>query len=119
MRLTVTYFNKNGAMAGTFGTNSSWRLASSWLGFLLKDRTKSSTSHNLDGLPLQRNHRPRLGTGIHAARDRRIFEMWMACWTGAEIAKAVGCDEKTVSAVVSGKSAELPNVQKAAASVVS
>ncbi len=49
------------------------------------------------------------------ARDKRIFDLWLACWTGAEIAAEVGCDEKTVTNVVSGISDNLPDFQKPAA----
>jgi hypothetical protein len=50
------------------------------------------------------------------ACDKRIFEMWLACWTGAEIAESAGCDEKTVTNVVSGISENLPDFQKVASS---
>ena len=31
------------------------------------------------------------------ARDRRIFEMWMACYTQEEIAEAVGITQQAVA----------------------
>ncbi len=46
------------------------------------------------------------------ARDKRIFEMWMACSTQEEIAAEVNCDQKTVANVVSGETADLPNFLK-------
>jgi hypothetical protein len=30
-------------------------------------------------------------------RDRKIFDLWLACHTQEEIAKAVGCDQKTAT----------------------
>lgn len=45
------------------------------------------------------------------ARDRRIFDLWLACWTNEEIGVEVGCDEKTVRTVI-GESAELPKLRK-------
>ncbi len=48
------------------------------------------------------------------ARNKRIFDLWLACWTQEEIAAAVGCDQDTVSEIVR-KSAELPESVKPAA----
>jgi hypothetical protein len=48
-------------------------------------------------------------------RDKRIFEMWLACYTGVEIAETVDCDEKTVTNVVSRISADLQDFQKTCA----
>jgi transcriptional regulator with XRE-family HTH domain len=47
------------------------------------------------------------------ARNRRIFEAWMACHTQEEIAEAVGCDQKTVSRLLepfrqNGQMSEMP-----------
>ncbi len=39
-------------------------------------------------------------------------EMWLACWTCAEIAEAVGLSEKEIGKVVSDQTAELPKGQK-------
>lgn len=44
-------------------------------------------------------------------RDRRIFDLWLACWTNEAIGSEVGCDEKTVREVI-GESAELPKLRK-------
>jgi len=41
------------------------------------------------------------------ARNKRIFDLWLACHTQEEIAKTVGCDQDTVSEVLRN-SAELP-----------
>ena len=38
------------------------------------------------------------------ARNKRIFELWMACYENTEIASVCGCDEKTVRTVI-GESA--------------
>lgn len=48
------------------------------------------------------------------ARDKRIFELWLACWTQEEIAEAVGVPRTTVEEVLT-KSAELPESSKPAA----
>ena len=45
------------------------------------------------------------------ARNKRIFELWMACYSNEEIASVCGCDEKTVRTVI-GESAELPKLRK-------
>jgi hypothetical protein len=29
------------------------------------------------------------------ARDKRIFDLWLACWTQEEIAEALGCPRET------------------------
>ena len=44
-------------------------------------------------------------------RNKRIFELWMACYENTEIASVCGCDEKTVRTVI-GESAELPKLRK-------
>jgi hypothetical protein len=43
------------------------------------------------------------------ARDRKIFEMWMACYTQFEIAEACDCSEGTVSETAS-ETASLPKL---------
>jgi hypothetical protein len=45
------------------------------------------------------------------ARNKRIFELWMACNENTEIAAITGCDEKTVRTVI-GESAALPKLRK-------
>ena len=54
----------------------------------------------------------------YRTRDRRIFELWMACWTQAEIAEAVGCPRETVRDLLSGfgEIGKLSESAKAAAS---
>jgi len=47
------------------------------------------------------------------ARNKRIFDMWLACYTGVEIAEANNLSEKEVGKIVSDLSAELPKGQKA------
>lgn len=42
------------------------------------------------------------------ARDKRIFDLWLACWTQEEIAEQVGCSVQPVKEVISDYSAELP-----------
>jgi hypothetical protein len=50
-------------------------------------------------------------------RDRRIFDMWLACYTGAEIAAECNVSEGEVSKTLdSFRSADLPDGKKAAAS---
>ncbi len=34
------------------------------------------------------------------ARNKRIFELWLACWTQQQIAKSVEVDQKTVHNVL-------------------
>jgi hypothetical protein len=46
-----------------------------------------------------------------AARDRRIFDMWLACYTQEEIGEAVGCSQDTVALVLRGM-ASLPEFVK-------
>src|SRR5262249_46663944 len=46
------------------------------------------------------------------ARDRRIFDLWLAGHTQEEIAAEANCDQKTVANVVSGETADLPNFLK-------
>lgn len=48
------------------------------------------------------------------ARDKRIFDLWLACWTFDEIANDVGVTKETVSTVCQ-KMAELPKSDKPAA----
>lgn len=50
------------------------------------------------------------------ARDRRIFDLWLACCTQEEIAEAVGCSVQPVKEVISDFSANLPENLKATAS---
>lgn len=45
------------------------------------------------------------------ARNKRIFEMWLACYENTEIAAVCGCDEKTVRTVI-GETADLPKLRK-------
>ena len=44
-------------------------------------------------------------------RDKRIFDLWLACWTNEAIGAELGCDEKTVRDVI-GETAELPKLRK-------
>jgi len=44
-------------------------------------------------------------------RERKIYEMWLACCTQEEIAKAVGLDPEDKSLRLSGKNARWPNYQ--------
>jgi DNA-binding CsgD family transcriptional regulator len=48
-------------------------------------------------------------------RNERIFDLWMACYTQAEIADAVNCSEQPVKDVISDISANLPENLKPAA----
>ena len=47
------------------------------------------------------------------ARNRRIFDMWMACATQDEIAEACDCSETAVRETISAQSADLPKARKA------
>jgi hypothetical protein len=51
---------------------------------------------------------------VNRARNKRIFEMWMACYSTDEIAEALDCAKGTVSNVCS-EMADLPKMNKAAA----
>lgn len=53
----------------------------------------------------------RMDKDAKEARNRRIFEMWMACYTTDEIADATGSSKADVSGVCS-KMASLPNLNK-------
>lgn len=48
------------------------------------------------------------------ARNKKIFDLWLSCYTQEEIAGMVGCDQKTVTNII-GESAELPKLLKPAA----
>jgi len=50
-----------------------------------------------------------------AARDKRIFDMWMACYTQEEIAEATSVSKAEVNNTISSQTAELPEVNKPAA----
>lgn len=45
------------------------------------------------------------------ARNKRIFDLWLAGWTNTAIAEESGCDEKTVREVI-GETADLPKLRK-------
>lgn len=45
------------------------------------------------------------------ARNKRIFDLWLGCWTNTGIADECACDEKTVRDVI-GESATLPKLRK-------
>lgn len=49
------------------------------------------------------------------ARNKRIFDLWMACWTFDEIAAEAGCSVQPVKDVIADISAELPKHLKPAA----
>lgn len=53
--------------------------------------------------------------GAVVKRDKKIFEMWLACHTQEKIADAVGLEQRSVGQVLE-KSAELPESLKPAAS---
>ena len=50
----------------------------------------------------------RMDKDAKEARDKRIFEAWLACRTQEEIAEAENVDQKTVGNQISGKTADLP-----------
>jgi hypothetical protein len=51
---------------------------------------------------------------LKGARDKRIFDLWLACWTNEEIGEAVGLTPQGVGQVLK-ETAELPEVSKPAA----
>ena len=53
----------------------------------------------------------RMDKDAKEARNRRIFELWLACWQNTEIADEVACDEKVVREVI-GEMADLPKLRK-------
>lgn len=55
----------------------------------------------------------RIDKDAKEARDRKIFDLWLACWTQQEIATEVGASIGDVNAVCS-ESATLPNLNKSA-----
>jgi hypothetical protein len=59
----------------------------------------------------------RIDKDAKAERDRRIFEMWMQCYTQEEIAEAVGIPQRTVADNISGNGniAEFAKTDRAAA----
>jgi predicted DNA-binding protein YlxM (UPF0122 family) len=57
----------------------------------------------------------RIDKDAKAARDKRIFEMWMACYSMEEIAAAVDVHKDTISEICRKKE-DLPESDKAAAS---
>jgi transposase len=57
----------------------------------------------------------RIDKDTRAARDKRIFDMWLACWTQEETAEREGVSVQVVKDVISDLSASLPeNLQPAA-----
>jgi hypothetical protein len=62
-----------------------------------------------------RNWLSRIDKDAKADRDRRIFDLWLACWTQQEIADELGLDATDKAVRVSGNVADLPKNQKAAA----
>ena len=82
-------------------------------------RMAGKTKGNIGGTVLEPPIIPTLASlGIDkdskAARDKRIFDLWLACWTQAEIAAEVSAPQKTVDDVLA-KMAGLPDSLKPAA----
>lgn len=50
----------------------------------------------------------RIDKDAKEARDERIFDMWLACWTQEEIAKKENVSQPTVAALLS----EFPDLEK-------
>lgn len=68
----------------------------------------------------QARNRHRSRKDSKEARNRRIFDLWLACWTQQEIAEAVGAPQKTIDDVIAsfsenGKPANLAKSDRAAA----
>jgi hypothetical protein len=55
----------------------------------------------------------RIDKDAKEARDRKIFELWLACWTQEEIAESVGVHKDTADEICR-KLANLPKSDKAA-----
>jgi hypothetical protein len=53
----------------------------------------------------------RMDKDSREARDRRIFDLWLACHSTDEIAEAIGCGKADVSKVCS-EAADMPNLNK-------
>jgi len=58
----------------------------------------------------------RIDKDTKEARDKRIFDLWLACWTQEAIGEEIGITKETVSEIVSQKMANLPESDKAVAS---
>lgn len=56
----------------------------------------------------------RIDKDTKAARNKRIFDLWMACYTQQEVAEHEGCSQETVD-VVLPKTADLPKLVNPAA----
>ena len=54
----------------------------------------------------------RIDKDAKEARNKRIFDLWLACWTQEEIAERENVDQKTVDNIVSGIMEELPKFLK-------
>ena len=49
------------------------------------------------------------------SRNKRIFELWLACYTQQEIADAVGCSKGEANNMICSQTEELPKMNKPAA----
>ena len=56
----------------------------------------------------------RIDKDLKAERDKRIFDLWLACWTQEQIAEEVGAPRQIVQEILP-KMAELPKSAKPAA----
>ena len=56
----------------------------------------------------------RIDKDAKEARDKRIFDLWLGCYTFEEIAKDVGCSDSEARNVVSAEKAELQKMRKPA-----
>lgn len=54
----------------------------------------------------------RIDKDAKEARDKRIFDMWLACHTQEDIAEAVGLTDRGVAKIITKQTAELPKVRK-------
>lgn len=57
-------------------------------------------------------HSVKHGPITKEARNKKIFELWLACYTQEEIAGMMAVDQKTVTNVISGETADLPKFLK-------
>ena len=64
-----------------------------------------------EGTRTVRDWLSRIDKDSKEARNKRIFDMWMACWTDAEIGKEVGLTERQIGTLTE-EMADLPKLQK-------
>jgi len=84
------------------------------------DKDRASLKKELEGLlsvseRTVREWLSRIDKDAKGARDRRIFDLWLACWTHEEIADEIGIEKQRVGEVICPDPANRPKADKAAA----